>query len=186
MTLPSEKEGRVVTAYVAVGSNIDPARNLPLGLELLMGMPGVRVDEVSPLYESAPLERPSQPRFVNGVWRLETKLSPGPLKRELLREVERMAGRVRGSDPHAAREIDLDLVLYGDSIFASEDEGLRIPDPDLRRPFVAAPLSDIARDLEIPGWGITAGALSDEAGRGDLTPLPELTEVLRRLQRKTR
>jgi 2-amino-4-hydroxy-6-hydroxymethyldihydropteridine diphosphokinase len=170
-------EGRSVEAFIAVGSNIEPMRNVPAALELLLE--AVRVTTVSTMYRTAPLGRPEQPPFVNGVWRIETTLGARELKFTVLRGIEARLGRVRTDDAYAARPIDLDIAVFGEAVIDEPD--LVVPDPDIRqRPFLAVPLLELAPGLRLPGTGTL---LADEPvcrePRG-LVPLPELTEQLRR------
>jgi len=169
--------GRRVDAFVAVGSNIEPARNVPAALDLLLQE--VRVKAVSTMYRAAPVDRPGQPPFVNGVWRIETDRTARDLKYAVLREIERRLGRVRTDDACAARPIDLDIALFGNAVI--EEPDLVCPDPDIRRrPFLSVPLAELAPDLPLPG---TDGRLADLPVCRDtqgLEPLPHLTDQLRR------
>jgi 2-amino-4-hydroxy-6-hydroxymethyldihydropteridine diphosphokinase len=135
-------------AFVAVGSNIDPERHLVAALRALLAS-GERVLGCSTFYVTRPLERPEQPRFVNGVWRLETGRGVRELKEDVLRRIEERCGRVRTDDPQAARTVDLDLILFGRRVV--REAGLSLPDPDIRtRAFVAGPLLELAPDLIMP------------------------------------
>ena len=78
-----------VDAFIAVGSNIEPARNVPAALDLLLQE--VRVKAVSTMYRAAPVDRPGQPPFVNGVWRIETDRTARDLKYAVLREIDELA-----------------------------------------------------------------------------------------------
>ncbi len=143
--------------YIAVGSNIDPEENVVRALELLLER--LQVSACSTFFWSAPAERPEQDRFLNGVWQAHSSLSPQELKRDLLRPIEHQLGRRRESDRHAARPIDLDLVLHGATV--SQDSDLQLPDPDIpKRPFLWQPLAELAGDtLASLGLVPTAQAL---------------------------
>lgn len=66
-----------------------------------------------------------------------------------LQAVESKMGRVRET-PGGPRNIDLDLLLFGD--VAMQGEYLTLPHPRmLRRAFVLVPLRDIAPGLVLPG-----------------------------------
>ena len=67
-------------AFVAVGSNIDAEENIPTALERLRER--VLVLATSTFYHSAPVGRPMQPPFLNGVWHLRTSLAARPSSRE--------------------------------------------------------------------------------------------------------
>ncbi len=132
-------------ALIALGSNIDPERNLPAAAARLAAHPEVEVLAASGVYESPPLGRPGDPCFHNASLAVKTSLGPAQLRAEL-RRVEAELGRVRGEDRYAPRPIDLDLAAYEG--FTGEVEGSRVPDPEIpRRAFLALPLAEVA-----PGW----------------------------------
>ncbi|MBN2114164.1 MAG: 2-amino-4-hydroxy-6-hydroxymethyldihydropteridine diphosphokinase [Acidimicrobiia bacterium] len=150
-------------ALLALGSNIEPERNLPAALELLAALPGVEVVAVSGVYESPSLGRPGDPWFHNAALALSTSLSPEALRAEC-RRVEASLGRVRGGDRYAPRTIDIDLAAYEG--FEGEVESSRVPDPDIpHRPFLAAALAEVA-----PHWALTPDGrtLREIATRFDL------------------
>jgi 2-amino-4-hydroxy-6-hydroxymethyldihydropteridine diphosphokinase len=147
-------------AYIAMGSNIEPERNLPLALDRLRAVGTVVA--VSSTYQNPALGTEPQPDFLNAVACLRTALSP-PEVRNLLRRIERDLGRTRTLDKYAPRTIDLDLSLYG-SLTATDGE-MTLPHPDvLSRAHVAVPLAEIAPGLRHPVTG---------------EPLPEIAQRLR-------
>ena len=169
------QKSEVTSAYVAVGSNIDPLTHIEAGLRALAEY--VRVVDISTVYASRPSERPEQPDFVNGVLLVETERDPWSLKFDVLREVESRQGRRRERDKHAARTLDLDLILFGDKVIRSDD--LVLPDPDIyKAPYVYFPLAELAPDLILPDTGVRAGDLGAKGGAG-LTPMPTLTASLK-------
>lgn len=161
--------------FIGVGSNIDPERNIQAAGLLLRER--FRVVGVSTFFRSAPVERTDQDDFLNGVIELETHLGPRTLKFDALREIEAELGRRRNGDPHAPREIDLDLLVYGSRQIREAD--LRVPDPDIsRRPFVAVPLLELAPDLTVPGQG-RLDALAVVRRRGEIEPEPGFSSGLK-------
>lgn len=168
--------GRAVEAFIAVGSNIEPERNIPAALEMLRE--AVCVTAVSTMYRTAPLGRPEQPPFVNGVWRVRTRLGARELKFAVLRRIEARLGRVRTGDARAARPIDLDIALFGDAVINEPD--LVVPDPDiLQRPFLAVPLVELAPGVRLPGTDVLLAEQPVCRDAGGLEPLAGLTERLR-------
>ena len=132
-------------AFIGVGSNVEPERNIVAALERLRDK--AHVAGSSTFYRTEPIGRPDQPWFINGIWRIGTTLNPTQIRGELLRPIEEALGRRRCDDKFAPRTIDLDLLLYDDLV----TDGL--PHPDLARPFACVPvreLLDDARDIE-PG-----------------------------------
>lgn len=137
-------------AYIAVGSNIDPEKNIPKALRVLKEF--IPIHALSPFYRNRPLNRPEQQDFFNGV--METLLDKDPewLKSSVLKTVESITGRIRTDDRYSSRVIDLDLILIDGMSYQSN--GLVLPDPDIfSRPFLAMPLFDLRPDLEIIGSG---------------------------------
>ena len=140
-----------VTAYIAIGANVEPEDNILDGLERLHRI--AVVTKVSRFYRTEPLNRVNQPSFLNGVCEIRTALPPRVLKFRALRRIEWACGRRRTLDTHAPRPLDLDILLYGNRII--RQEGLCIPDPDISaRPFIFHPLMEIAGNIRLPGTGV--------------------------------
>lgn len=138
-----------VHAFISVGSNIDAECNTLAAVELLQR--DVALLAASTFYRTAPVGRGDQPEFLNGVLLVETALSPWALNADVLRKVEAALGRRRTADKYAPRPLDLDLILYGDR--AIDEDGVRIPHPDLYRPFVGLLIVELAPELVLPGSG---------------------------------
>ena len=136
------------TAYIALGSNLgDRTKTLAAATDRL-GRLG-RVEACSSLYETEPVGFHDQPAFLNAVLALETELDPLSLLHSLL-AIERELGRDRSQGvPNGPRILDLDLLLMGGTVVATEE--LTLPHPALvRRRFVLAPLAEIAPQLRHP------------------------------------
>lgn len=140
-------DGRPVDVYVAVGSNVEPRRNIPAAMDELARLE--RITGASTFYVTTPIGPPGQAAFVNGVWRLISRRRPDELRNHVLRGVETRLGRRRSADRYAPRPIDLDLILWDDA--AIESDELKLPSDDLARPFVAWPLLELAGEIELPG-----------------------------------
>ena len=138
-------------AYVGLGANLgEPLRTLEQAFGELGKLPATRVTARSPLYRSAPIGHTAQPDFVNAVAELDTSLRAGELLAALL-EIEARHGRQR-TFKNAPRTLDLDLLMYGNEVIASER--LTLPHPRMHeRAFVLKPLLDLAPDIAIPGQG---------------------------------
>ena len=134
-------------AFISVGSNIDPLQNVTAALIALLKKESVVSS--STFYQTEPLGNESQPRFINGVWQIQTSLSPRQIRSQLLQPIEQSLGRRRTADKFAPRTIDLDLVLYNDLVVDEAD--LTLPHPDLARPFVHEPVREL---LDRDGSGL--------------------------------
>jgi 2-amino-4-hydroxy-6-hydroxymethyldihydropteridine diphosphokinase len=151
-------------AYVGLGSNLGDRRGLIReALKRLSRLEGVRVRKRSRIIETDPVGRTAQPKFLNAVAEVETRLEPRPLLRRL-RAVERSLGRVR-HERWGPRTIDLDLLLWGDRSMATPR--LTIPHPRMtERKFVLAPLAELCPRRRVPGTGRTVqGLLKEVEGR---------------------
>lgn len=146
----------MIEAYVGLGSNLgDRLANLGAAVDRLAWEPGFVLRKVSLAYETEPIG-PPQPHYLNAVAHVATLLSPrATLAR--LRGIEELLGRVR-REHWGSREIDLDLLLFGDRIV--QETGLQIPHPLLAtRAFVLVPLAEVAPDAVHPGKGVTVTQL---------------------------
>ncbi len=104
----------------------------------------------SPVYQTDPVGGPEgQGPYLNMVVRLETDLAPHPLL-ELCRRLEREAGRER-RERWGPRTLDVDIIWIDGVTLDVPD--LVVPHPRMEeRPFVLAPLADVAPDLVAPDW----------------------------------
>lgn len=171
-----------VEVFLAVGSNLDPESNILEALHRIQRR--ASVTGMSTFYWTEPLDRPDQPPFLNGVWRVETSLPARTLKFDGLRRIEQELGRVRTADKYASRTIDLDIILYGHAVIDEPD--LRIPDPDLRtRSFIFLPLLELAPDLVLPDTGERLAAIVPRKTAA-LEPADEFTKRLRRTASQSR
>ena len=134
------------TAYIALGSNLGDREAY-----LRLGVGGLgHVTAMSDVFETDPVGGPDdQGPFLNMVVEIETSLDPSALLRRCQRiEAEAMRQRIVHWGP---RTLDVDIVLYEGVTMASDD--LTIPHPRFaERPFVLAPLADIAPDRCPADW----------------------------------
>ncbi|WP_127477964.1 2-amino-4-hydroxy-6-hydroxymethyldihydropteridine diphosphokinase [Sulfurivermis fontis] len=159
-----------VRAYIGLGSNLDnPAEQLRRALTALAGIPDTRLAACSRFYRSAPLGPQDQPDYVNAVAALDTGLAPEALL-DALQAIETAQGRVR-LRRWGPRTLDLDILLYGDTVLATPR--LSVPHPGLaERSFVLYPLAELVPDLLLPDGRRLADLLRqcDSAG---LEPLAD-------------
>ena len=171
---PIKKGGRPMPASetivaVAFGANRDnPVATIEQAADNLrrLALPDLRL---APFYETRPVDCiPGTPPFINTVGIGTTSLSPGKLL-DTCKAIEVQLGRPPRHDSGAARQIDLDIVLWDDR--EVRIPGLVIPHPRFtERLFVLVPLADLAPDWSIPGLGQTVGeraaALRERADPG--------------------
>ena len=150
-------------AYIGIGSNQGDARAHVLqAFDELARLPGTRLEGRSALYRSAPVDAPGQPDYVNAAAGVDTELSAAQLL-AALQDIEQRHGRERPY-ANAPRTLDLDLLLYGDTSFASAM--LTLPHPRMhQRAFVLVPLADLDPRLEVPGHGAVRALLARCAGQ---------------------
>lgn len=132
--------------YLSLGSNIGDREGSLNAAIAVLGRLGTVV-ALSSFYETEPVEFTAQPWFLNCALVLETTKMPRQLLKAVL-DLERRMGRRRTSQK-GPRTIDIDILLFGDSIV--EAEGLTIPHPALHeRRFVLEPLAEIAPGVRHP------------------------------------
>ncbi len=137
----------MATALIGFGSNVGNRLDFcDRTLILLSLLPHSRLDAVSSLYETEPVDDGASPGpewFLNGVARLETDITPESLL-EVFQEIERALGRDL-DHRKGPRTLDLDILFYDDRVI--KEPGLLIPHPRLhQRRFVLAPLVEVAPD----------------------------------------
>ena len=140
-----------VTVYLGLGSYMGNRQgNLDKALDLLSQR--LRAGQVSSVYDTEPVGNINQPRFLNLVCQVYTRLAPLELL-ALAKGVELKLGRAPGTS-NAPRPIDIDILFYGDQVIETPE--LVIPHPRLaERAFVLIPLAEIAPDLVHPVSGKT-------------------------------
>lgn len=165
----------MIRIFIATGANIShrwvgsPTTLCRAALDCLEAR-GIQIVAKSHLYFSVPEPPSGQPRYVNGVVSVHTKLCPRRLL-YILHEVENKFGRRRGAR-NAPRTLDLDLLGYGDRTIANQH--LVLPHPRMtKRGFVLVPLSEVSGDWKHPISGYTPAQLLDR-----LDTLPDLRRVI--------
>lgn len=134
------------TVYLSLGSNVgDRLANLKAAVERLHDVG--HVVATSSVYETEPVEFTDQPWFLNCVVEMETEKTPKPLLDAIL-AIEEEMGRRRGQKK-GPRTIDIDILLFDDSIVWDED--MTVPHPSMQnRRFVLEPLAEIAGGVRHP------------------------------------
>jgi len=138
----------MTTGYIALGSNLgNPRQQLESALEALRNHAQLTLLGHSPWYRSKAIGPGQQADYLNGVAAIASELS-APEILAVLQAIELDHGRERG-ERWGPRTLDLDLLLYGDEEFESDE--LTLPHPRLtERNFVLYPLYDLAPALALP------------------------------------
>lgn len=130
------------TAYLSIGSNMgNREKHLHQALAALQNEPTIRQIRVSDFIETEPYGYTEQASFLNAAVELQTLEMPEGLL-HILQRIEAEGKRER-TIHWGPRTIDLDIVLFGDTIMQTET--LTIPHREMHlREFVLQPLSQIA------------------------------------------
>ncbi|SEU10425.1 2-amino-4-hydroxy-6-hydroxymethyldihydropteridinediphosphokinase [Salinibacillus kushneri] len=154
------------TAFIALGSNIDPREKyLEEAILFLREHHDIQVESESDIYETEPVGYKNQARFLNMVIKVTTELTPY----ELLSYCQDIEGKLNRKREirFGPRTIDLDILLYNQENM--NDGKLTIPHPRMhQRAFVLIPLSDIQADLKVNGQTVKelVEALPEKENKG--------------------
>ncbi|MEX2121229.1 MAG: 2-amino-4-hydroxy-6-hydroxymethyldihydropteridine diphosphokinase [Pirellulales bacterium] len=145
-------------SLIALGSNEgDRAALVAAAVDRLAQSAPLTLLSQSRCHETTPIGGPTgQLPFLNAALTIETALSPSRLL-ALLHQIEQELGR-RREIVWGPRTIDLDLLLYGDSVIETPE--LTVPHPRMAfRRFVLQPAAEVAADMLHPLIGWTIGEL---------------------------
>ncbi len=158
-----ERERPEHPVFISLGTNLgDREKNLTEARRMLESLPLSRIVRFSSLYPTSPWGKVDQPEFLNQVALFETRLLAREMLQELL-DIEEAMGRKR-QEKWGPRNIDLDLLLYGDQVIKEPD--LIVPHPWLtKRAFVLVPLLEVAPDLKLPDGRYIRDILTELPGK---------------------
>jgi 2-amino-4-hydroxy-6-hydroxymethyldihydropteridine diphosphokinase len=144
----TETNSRKVPIFLALGSNLGNRMSYLQGaITKLSEKKNIQVGQQSGIYETEPMYVKEQEPFLNMVVAGSTRLSPSDLLTEI-KDIEELLGR-KERMKNGPREIDIDIIFYGDQIIEQQD--LQIPHPGLfERKFVLQPLNDLAPGFVSP------------------------------------
>ena len=168
-----------VEAFVGVGSNVDPEKNILAALPEIESR--VQVLDASRFYSNPAVapDRRERPPFVNGVLKIRTGLTPSDLKHDVLRKVERRVQRSRTGDRYGPRTLDLDLLVYGD--LEMKSDGITLPDPDISiQPFWVVSLAELVPEMCAPDTSLSMKELVRTLDTRSFVYLESFTAELRR------
>ncbi len=144
--------------YLALGSNLGDKLAYIKSAYRLLTQNNIIITQYAPLYESDAVGVTDQPTFLNTVVATISDLSPIELL-NVIKKIEKQIGRKK-RQIWGPREIDIDIILYKDTICRSTY--LTIPHAEmLKREFVLLPLSQIAPNVRHPENNQTIKQLLD-------------------------
>jgi 2-amino-4-hydroxy-6-hydroxymethyldihydropteridine diphosphokinase len=158
--------------FIGLGSNLDdPLSQIKKAIEYLKKLNSLNVINISNFYSSPPMGPQDQPKYINAVVEVTTRLSAEQLLDEL-QKIENIQGRER-KQHWGARTLDLDILLYGNDVINTER--LIIPHKGIsERDFVLSPLRDLVKDdFMIP----KSGLLSELLAACSMTGVKRLNKV---------
>ena len=131
----------MVVCYLAVGSNLGNRRkNIKKALDYLAKTKGIKIEKASRIYETKAIGGVAQGKFLNAAIKIKTSLTP-QLLLKTVKNIEKDLGRKK-TVRWGPREIDLDILLYGNKFIKIKN--LVIPHPRMfEREFVLRPLREI-------------------------------------------
>jgi 2-amino-4-hydroxy-6-hydroxymethyldihydropteridine diphosphokinase len=144
-----------VAAILSLGSNLgDRELTLRSAVAAIGATPGVRIDAISGMFETAALKLDgvdgTAPAYLNAIVRILTTLPPADLL-AVTTAIEANHGRVR-EVRWGDRTLDVDIITFGD--LRQDDPSLTLPHPRAaERGFVLVPWLDIDPDAVLPGIG---------------------------------
>lgn len=129
----------MIRILLGVGSNIERERYITAGLDALAALLGDL--ELSSVYDGAAVGFEGQP-FLNLVVAADTDLPLAELASRL-RLIETEHGRLPGTAGSGPRQLDIDILTYGDLV--GNFDGLELPRGEiLHNAFVLCPLAELA------------------------------------------
>ncbi|MEQ9459551.1 MAG: 2-amino-4-hydroxy-6-hydroxymethyldihydropteridine diphosphokinase [Phycisphaeraceae bacterium] len=139
--------------YIALGSNLgDRSAHLAAARAAIGRWPMTALVRTSRVFETSPVGPPGQGPYLNQALHVRTELRISGLIRHVWLTQETNGRPLlppNEAEKWGPRTLDIDLLLYNDLIH--HDPDLTLPHPRLHeRPFVLAPLAELAPDLIHP------------------------------------
>ena len=137
-------------AYLSLGSNIEPVHNIVQAVELLQTHGPI--EKISSVWESKSVGAPG-PNYLNACVSFITPLDETQLKSQILAPIELQLGRKRSENKFAPRTMDIDIVLFDDTLCDQKY---------WEQAFVMIPLSEIYPTFQHP---LTHETIAETAAR---------------------
>lgn len=145
---------------LSLGANLrNSIGNIHTAINYLKNSSNIFSMQVSSIYKTEPVGYRQQPWFINVVVSCFTDLSVNELF-DFCQKIEAQIGRIKRERWHE-REIDIDILLYGN--VQIRGKSITIPHPEMHlRKFVLAPAVEIASDILHPGFNLTIQQLLEQ------------------------
>ena len=137
--------------FLGIGSNVgDRYSYMKQAIQQLDGHPHIWVVDRSHVYQSSPMYYTDQNDYYNMVVEIDTNLTPIDLLNEI-KSIEKKVGRKPSIEKNRPREIDIDILSFGNMEIHSHV--LEVPHPGIsERKFVLKPWNDLAPEYICPGF----------------------------------
>jgi len=148
--------------FLGLGSNVgDRLKYIEDAIARISGLEGVALVKKASVYETEPWGVKDQDYFLNTAVEIETSLSAEDIHKAI-KSVEEELGR-ESREKWTSREIDIDLLFYGNEIIDSEN--LKVPHREIEnRKFVLIPLAELNQDIIHPVLNKPISVLLRETG----------------------
>ena len=134
--------GTVKSIYLAIGSNIGNKKENIEKTKFKLIRNNVEILETSNYYESLSWPNQNNPKFLNIVLKIKTKLGPIELLRKC-KDIEKEMGRKK-APKNSPRECDIDIIDYN---YKKSENKILLPHPKMHtRNFVLIPLFEINKN----------------------------------------
>ncbi len=144
-------------AYLGLGSNVgERIVFMENAMSEIGRIKDTRITKSAAVYETEPWGNVRQDDYLNSAVEIETGLNAENLLKEL-KSIEKKLGRT-ANKKWSEREIDIDLLFYGNEII--QNDFMKIPHPQIEnRRFVLIPMNEIAPGFIHPILGKTISEL---------------------------
>ena len=134
--------------FLGIGSNVgDRIYFLAEAVKKLRKTPSTRVVKISSVYQTEPVGVKNQYDFLNAVVLVQTSIGVSDFHSRI-KVIEKEIGRVE-RNRWGPREIDIDILLFGDRVI--NGTAMTIPHAEMaNRRFVLQPLAEIAPEMIHP------------------------------------
>ena len=140
-------ENPVKTSYLAIGSNLGNKLENVEKAKFELQSNKIIIVKSSSNFESVSWPNPLDPKFINIVIKVKTRLAPLELLK-ICNLIEKKLGRKKSSK-NAPRSCDIDIIDYDKKII--KNDKLTLPHPRMnRRNFVLLPLFEISKTWKHP------------------------------------